>query len=97
MAGKDISLEQAPQSCSECGKPICLRKQVINLVLGNTDEMFCLICLGAKDGQEPQEVLLTAKAYIKGRDCFNKVWIKYRNDSYCPDPHGCFPAACFTD
>ena len=97
MAGKDFSLEQAPRHCSKCGRAICLRKQIINMVLGNTEEMFCLVCLGASNEQEPKEVLLTAKNYIKRRDCFNKEWIKYEDKSYCPDPEGCFLVDCFAD
>jgi|SRR6516162_2091578 hypothetical protein len=97
MAGKDLLLEQAPKLCSKCGKAICLRKQVINLVLGNEEEMFCLVCLGADSGQEARQVLLTAKEYIKSRDCFKKEWIKYEDKSYCPDPKGCFLTDCFAE
>jgi len=97
MSGKDLLIEQAPQHCSKCGKAICLRKQVINMVLGNTDEMFCLICLGASEGNEPRDVLLTAKDYVKRRECFDKEWRKYADKSYCPDPEGCFIRDCFAE
>jgi hypothetical protein len=93
----DLSLENAPGFCCTCGQPLCLRKQVINMALGNTDEMFCLVCLGRIDGREPKDVLVVAKDYIRGRPCFNKQWSKYENGDYCPDRLGCFFKECFGD
>lgn len=97
MKGVNLSIEDAPLYCAKCNKPLCLRKQVINLVLGNTDEMFCLICLGELNDQEAKEVLLAAKEYIKGRDCFKKEWLRYESKDFCPDPKGCFLLECFAD
>jgi hypothetical protein len=81
--------------CCQCGKPLCVRKQVINMALGNSEEMFCLICLGAINGKEPQEVLMSTKEYIAGRPCFAKAWNKYTNKVDCPEPNSCFVLECF--
>ena len=85
----------APDRCAQCGAPLCLRKQVINLALGNTDRMNCLVCLGQEGGQLPDEVLSGIKAYVLSRDCFRKEWERYHGVEYCPDPQGCFPDRCF--
>ncbi len=68
---------------------------MINLALGNLDEMFCLNCLGADSAREPEDVLLGVKDYVLSRACFKKEWAKYPNVSFCPEPHSCVPASCF--
>jgi len=94
-ATTELADGKAPSYCVKCGSPLCLRKQVINYVFGNTEEMFCLVCLAYVNGKEPKELLLAAKEYIQGRDCFRKTWVRYENRSYCPDPYGCFLDECF--
>ena len=84
-----------PSACLGCGRPLCLRKQVINLALGNDEEMFCLDCLGNQNEKSGEGVLVGIKDYIKGRDCFRKEWIKYEGIADCPDPSGCYPHSCF--
>lgn len=85
----------APTGCSACSRPLCLRKQVINLALGNTDEMLCLECLAKENGRTPDELLQSMKSYALSRECFRKEWIRYENERWCPDPEGCYPALCF--
>ena len=90
-----INVEGAPLDCSVCGAALCIRKQVINLALGNTEIMKCLLCLGQESGQGAEGVLLGLKGYIRGRECFRKPWDRYRTVEYCPDRQGCFPSSCF--
>jgi hypothetical protein len=87
----------APRYCSSCRAPLCLRKQVVNLALGNTDEMFCLVCLGAESSRSPQEVVANLTGYIMSRECFRKEWVRYKDVSYCPDPMNCCPNTCFPE
>jgi hypothetical protein len=89
------SVEGAPTECDSCGAPLCLRKQVINLALGNTDEMYCLVCLGEDNDQKPAQVLENIRQYVYRRECFRKEWLKYLSVEYCPDRKGCFPSVCF--
>lgn len=89
------SIEGAPGRCEVCGAPLCLRKQVINLALGNTDEMLCLKCLGEDSDKTAEEVLVSVKEYVYKRDCFRKEWQRYASMDFCPDPKGCFPGQCF--
>jgi hypothetical protein len=88
-------VDGAPTECDACGAPLCLRKQVINLALGNTDEMLCLECLGKDNDQSAQEVLESVKEYVYRRECFRKEWLRYPSVKHCPDRKGCFPDACF--
>ncbi|MBX9947787.1 MAG: hypothetical protein K2Y39_01360 [Candidatus Obscuribacterales bacterium] len=67
----------------------------MNLTVGNTDELFCLVCLGAESDRKPVEVLLTLKGYALGRECFAKEWRRYAQEEDCPDRLGCFPGDCF--
>lgn len=69
---------------------------MINLALGNVDEMFCLNCLGTESSRSPDEVLTGIKEYVLSRACFKKEWMKYPNVSFCPEPHSCYPDSCFT-
>jgi hypothetical protein len=85
----------APVVCAGCGAPLCLRKQVINLAVGNVEHMWCLVCLAADGGQAPTQVLSGLKTYIEGRQCFFKEWSRYESVEFCPDRQGCFPAVCF--
>jgi len=82
-------------ACSVCGENLCLREKTINLSLGNTEIMYCLNCLGAKENKNPEEILAKIKKYIMARECFYKEWIKYRDVSYCPKSESCFPDTCF--
>jgi hypothetical protein len=88
-------IEDLPETCCRCGKSLCLRQQVINLSLGDTEEMKCLICLAKETEQTPNKVLENTKAYILRRDCFSKEWLRYKNVDFCPDKIGCFPGECF--
>jgi hypothetical protein len=88
-------IEGGRSHCSKCNSALCVRKQVINLALGNVDDMFCLICLGKDSEREPEEVLEGIKTYILSRPCFKKEWVKYPDVSYCPEPESCFPGMCF--
>ena len=81
--------------CAGCGARLCLRKQVVNLALGHVDRMWCLTCLSLESGQSPAEILSGLKAYIQGRDCFRKEWVRYESVEYCPDRQGCLPGICF--
>ncbi len=81
--------------CFKCQAPLCLRKQVINLALGLTEEMMCLSCLAQEHGQSPSELLQGLQDYINSRECFAKQWRRYSSIAFCPDAVGCVPAACF--
>lgn len=83
--------------CSKCSEPLCLRKQTINLALNHVEEMFCLTCLGEHYGRKPEDVLLSVKPYIQSRPCFDKEWMRYRDESACPQPKTCFLASCFAE
>ena len=85
----------AALTCAGCGARLCLRKQVVNLALGHVDRMWCLSCLSLQSGQSPAEILSGLKAYIQGRDCFRKEWVRYETTDDCPDPHRCLPDICF--
>lgn len=93
----ELIVEKAPLHCAQCGARLCLRKQVINLSLGNAEEMLCLVCLSNNNSKAPQEVLSQMRAYVVGRQCFRNQWLKYRNESYCPEPDNCFPDICFEE
>ena len=73
-----------------------MRKQVMNLTLGNTDEMLCLVCMGNESDRKAVEVLLTLKGYALSRECFAKQWRLYQTVADCPDREGCFPDQCFS-
>ncbi len=81
--------------CADCGEKLCLREKTINLALGNTEIMYCLNCLGARENKNPEEILAKIKKYIMTRECFYKEWIKYKDISYCPKSERCFPNTCF--
>jgi hypothetical protein len=88
-------VKDAPRHCQACGAALCLRKQVLNLALGNTDEMFCLVCLSQQSDESPDELLKSLMVYVKQRDCFNKEWRRYTGTEFCPDLKGCYPGICF--
>jgi len=67
----------------------------MNLTVGNTDELFCLVCLGQESDRTAVEVLLTLKGYALARECFARQWRKYETVEMCPDRQGCFPEKCF--
>lgn len=92
----ESSQEEMPAFCSRCKRALCLRKQVMNLTVGNTDEMFCLECLGEESDKKAVEVLLTLKGYALNRECFLKQWQRYKTVADCPDRDGCFPDQCFS-
>jgi hypothetical protein len=92
----ESSLDEMPAFCSKCKRALCLRKQVMNLTVGNTDEMFCLECLGEESDRKAVEVLLTLKGYALNRECFLKQWQRYETVADCPDRDGCFPDQCFS-
>lgn len=88
-------MENMPTQCQKCRAGLCLRKQVVNLALGFSEDMYCLGCLAADMGQEEGEILASAKAYILDRQCFAKSWKLYLTVDYCPQPDSCFPGLCF--
>jgi hypothetical protein len=90
-----IAVKDAPAHCSGCGASLCLRKQVINLALGNIETMSCLNCLSQAEGNSPESLIAGTVEYILSRDCFAKEWVRYACADYCPDPLGCFPKTCF--
>jgi hypothetical protein len=94
VAGATL-LPELPSNCSHCGKAICLRQQVINLALGYTEDLKCLICLASEHDQTPESLLASTRDYVMRRDCFSKEWIKYKTRDFCPDKLGCFPDICF--
>ncbi len=94
-ADNSAFLQEGTISCADCGESLCLREKTINLALGNTEIMYCLKCLGAKENKNPEEILAKIKKYIMARECFEKEWIKYKDISYCPKPDSCFPHTCF--
>jgi hypothetical protein len=88
-------VDGAARVCHKCQAPLCLRKQVINLALGLTDEMMCLNCLASENGQDAREVLEGLQDYIQSRECFAKQWRRYETLEYCPDATGCVADVCF--
>ncbi|HEY9712808.1 MAG TPA: hypothetical protein V6C72_05025 [Chroococcales cyanobacterium] len=90
-----LAIDGAPLSCHSCQTALCLRKQVVNLALGNTDTMYCLNCLGVENGTVPEALLTRMRDYALSRDCFKKEWIKYESVAFCPDRAGCLPDICF--
>jgi hypothetical protein len=91
----ELLIKEAPLFCKSCGKPLCLRKQVLNLALGYTSEMHCLVCLSKMNETTEIDLLNTTKPYILSRKCFQKEWVKYLNVDFCPDKQGCYPETCF--
>jgi hypothetical protein len=89
-------VKDVPTDCCRCGAPLCLRKQVVNLALGNTEQMYCLQCISEESQQSPAEVLDGLKHYIDQRDCFKKEWLRYESVEFCPDRAGCIPDVCFS-
>jgi hypothetical protein len=90
-------IEGAPTTCCHCGAKLCVRKQVVNLALGNPDEMQCLQCLANESETGEAEVLTSARGYVMSRECFRKEWNKYPDRKACPDPKGCIPGVCFNE
>ncbi|HEY9793232.1 MAG TPA: hypothetical protein V6D22_22720 [Candidatus Obscuribacterales bacterium] len=90
-------VDGAPKQCHRCRQALCLRQQVINLALGDTDEMLCLSCLATENNQSQDALLTRVKHYIQKRDCFAKQWSRYPSQQYCPYPQNCVPGACFSD
>src|SRR5207237_4471832 len=88
-------VEGAATACCQCGAALCLRKQVLNLAVGNDEKMLCLVCLSQESQQTPQELLAGMKLYIQGRDCFRKEWVRYLDVNFCPARESCFPGICF--
>lgn len=88
-------VEGAPLVCSQCGLPLCLRKQVINLALGNTEQMLCLVCWQKEGQRSPAEIIADLIPYVESRACFHKQWVRYISVEFCPDRKGCFPDVCF--
>lgn len=68
---------------------------MLNLALGEDQEVMCLNCLAADNNKSSSELLENLAAYIANRECFAKPWRRYASVDYCPDPLGCIPAVCF--
>jgi hypothetical protein len=88
-------LDEVPSACCKCQAQLCLRQQVLNLALGEDQEVMCLNCLAADNNKSSSELLENLAAYIANRECFAKPWRRYASVDYCPDPLGCVPAVCF--
>ncbi len=95
MGEENCLVEGGQLQCATCAARLCLRKQVVNLALGNIDEMYCLECLAKSSIRQPEDVLISMKTYILSRECFKKEWSKYKDVSSCPAPDSCFPDSCF--
>jgi hypothetical protein len=89
-------IEGLESICFACAGNLCLREQILNLALGEEENLLCLFCLAQENGCEPEELLLRLKTYIESRDCFNKQWQKYVSSAACPRPLKCLPLACFS-
>lgn len=76
--------------CEGCGAHLCLRKQIVNLALGNVEHMSCLNCLGAQSGKSQTEVLSAIRPYILSRECFAKKW---QAEPLCSECENCI---CFS-
>ena len=90
-----LLLDDVPSHCHSCGNALCLRQQVLNLALGEEEQVLCLACLAVDNGQSKEELLLSLAAYIVNRECFLKSWDRYESRDFCPDPQGCLPDLCF--
>lgn len=88
-------VDDVPTQCSKCGAALCLRKQVINLALGNVEAVYCLDCLAVIEQEAPQKLISGLAGYIMGRDCFRKEWVRYKGVEDCPQPSTCIPETCF--
>lgn len=88
-------VQGAPTHCRTCGAVLCIRKQVINLALGNVEEHFCLNCLAKSEHETPENLVSGMVGYIMGRDCFRKEWVRYKGIEDCPEPTTCIPQTCF--
>jgi len=88
-------IAELPSACATCGKPLCLRQQVINLALGFTEQLKCLNCLALQEDLPREQLLTTSRDYVMRRECFKKEWIKYKTRDFCPDKVGCLPESCF--
>jgi hypothetical protein len=88
-------IEGLPGVCFRCNAPLCVRKQVLNLALGNTDNLLCLKCLALDCGNSQEDVLTGTGEYVQTRECFRKEWVRYRGVGDCPDRAGCIPGVCF--
>ena len=93
--GAGLFVEGAPLVCSGCGAALCLRQQVLNLTVGSTDEMLCLVCLAADNETSPEELLGRLKEYVQSRECFKREWDRYEGRAFCPAPDSCYPDSCF--
>lgn len=88
-------VEGALSTCSKCGAGLCIRKQVINLAMGNVEAAFCLVCLAQIEQETPEKVISGLVGYIMGRDCFRKECLRYSGIPDCPEPKTCIPQTCF--
>lgn len=87
----------APTQCGRCGAALCIRKQVINLAMGNVDVLYCLNCLAEIEQETPEKLVSGLVGYIMGRDCFRKEWVRYKTIQDCPTPDACIPRTCFNE
>lgn len=90
-------IKGAPTICSRCGAYLCIRKQTLNLALGNIESLFCLACLADNERESPESLLLGTVGYIMSRDCFKKEWLRYAGIEDCPEPRTCVPETCFNE
>ncbi|CAN5203451.1 hypothetical protein BH11CYA1_BH11CYA1_32370 [soil metagenome] len=88
-------LDDVPSTCCKCQAGLCLRQQVLNLALGEDQDLMCLNCLAADNNKSNTELLEGLAAYIANRECFAKPWSRYASVDFCPNPLGCIPEVCF--
>lgn len=88
-------VDDCPQACASCNAVLCLRKQVINLALGNVETMQCLECIAREAECTVESLLERMVVYTGSRQCFSREWQRYTHISHCPDRNGCFPNICF--
>ncbi|MBX9674185.1 MAG: hypothetical protein K2X70_12125 [Candidatus Obscuribacterales bacterium] len=80
-------IAELPSTCANCGAPVCLREQVLNLALGQDERIDCLPCLAELNDCDARELFERLESYIKGRECFNKQWVLYTGQDACYKHH----------
>ena len=75
--------------CRRCTVELCSREKIINLAAGQIEIMYCLVCLGKRDGVPAKQFLGKMRKYILARQCFQKEWLKYKDQSICINRQNC--------
>ncbi len=69
--------------CDSCDKPFCERIHVMNLVLNNVEEEFCLECLAQNEGLAGEAFYQWILDYVEARECFKTPWDNFKF-ALCP-------------